>query len=64
VARECAAQPTVCESRVAVLVYWVYETSDIEYTSNNVIDNLLIDDVNLRLLIFCKSIDVISSLNS
>jgi hypothetical protein len=57
-------QPMASEREAPVLIYGTYETSDIEYTSSNMIDNLLICEVNLRLVIFCKSIYVISSINS
>jgi hypothetical protein len=38
--------PTASDRFAAMQGYWIYETSDIRYTSEKTIDNLLIEEVN------------------
>ena len=44
--KACAARPTASDRFAAMQGYWIYETSDIRYTSEKTIDNLLIEEVN------------------
>jgi hypothetical protein len=59
-----AARPTAYSRVAAMQGYWIYETSDIRYTSEKTIDNLLIEEVNFAVGFLKSPISMICILNS